>query len=68
MMYVKKLSEFKFFEIQFTRQYAEKFPCEFSFKIRGKDKDHSGIYFIFGIYKLFWFEMAIYDCRHKESY
>jgi hypothetical protein len=66
-MFVKQLSEYKIFEFQWEKKFASVFPLEFNFTIRPKTKDHSGVYFVFGIYKLFWFETAIYDSRHAKE-
>jgi hypothetical protein len=59
-----RLTKHKFLGWQVSRKFATQ-PFEFSLLWNHK-AHHAGISFTFGIYKLFWLELVIYDNRHWD--
>lgn len=58
------LSKFKSFEYQFEGPSFMKDDL-FEFKLAwDRNKDHAGPEFVFGIHRLFWINLRIYDHRH----
>lgn len=59
-----QLSKHKFLEYQLDRKFATD-PFDFHVWWDWKG-DHAGPGFYFSIYKLFWFQIKIYDHRHWD--
>jgi hypothetical protein len=62
------ITKFKSFEYQFEfskNNSLTQNPFEFSINWTTKH-DHAGIHFTFSIYKLFWMNLNIHDCRHWD--
>jgi hypothetical protein len=61
------ISKHKSFEYQFEGgrfMQNHLFECHLNWSHK---RDHAGISFMFGIYKLFWVMFKIYDHRHWDS-
>lgn len=60
---VIRITKNKSFEYQIEFKKFNNQPIELSFTWTTKE-DHAGASFIFSIYKLFWMELSLRDCRH----
>lgn len=65
-----RISENKYFEYQLEGPNSELVPPNdfFEFSVAWtRQRDHAGFDFTFSIYKLFWLNLNIYDCRHWDD-
>lgn len=60
-----KITKHKHFEFQFESKRFHNNPFELNLRWT-LHEDHAGFSFTFSIYKLFWLNISLYDCRHWD--